>query len=108
MEEKPFERGRVIEITAGEYSNYHTRGHFIVLEEFYPFKQVIEFLKRNPEMKGKYAFDDDAYLSFLCTQGLLLEIHIPTDHLHVGNYSNFKEMHYSSQGESACWSDFYE
>lgn len=85
--------GTLLSIEAGEYSDHHIIGFFVVLKDFKPYRVLEVYLQLNEEQRLDFGFDNDRYLAYLIAQGLLLEVSYGT--IHVDNYSSVDEYHFS-------------
>lgn len=66
--------GSLLCIDDGSYSGYGVTGFFVALQEFSPDAMLAEFLRANPAQREPYRFKASAFLAFLLSRGLLLEI----------------------------------
>jgi hypothetical protein len=82
--------GTLISVTEGCYSDYSIKGFFVVLRDFKPFDLLDAYIELNPFEKKEYHFNEDKFLAYLLSNGLLLEINY--GHLHLSNYSSVEDV----------------
>ena len=84
------EKGKLVVISQGEYSDYQVLGVFIAEERFNPDDLKDEYLKLCPEEKQPYKFEERKFLNFVISKKLLKEIEYCE--FHLGNYGKIDEM----------------
>lgn len=82
--------GRLLCVDHGEYSDYSVRVFFVVLRDFDPRERLETYLTEHSEQQERYNFEDDAFLAWLISQGLLLELEYST--MYTGAYSSSSEF----------------
>lgn len=84
--------GSLICVDQGEYSDYSVRGFFVALRDFEPSERLDAYLAEHADQRETYQFQDDAFISALIAQGLLLEIKYST--MYTGAYSSHSEFRF--------------
>ena len=90
--------GKLLCISKGSYSDYSVVGFFVVLKDFFPYKELAERLNSNPDQMDNYCFEEDSFLASMLANGLLLEIEYGT--MHLTDYSNHEEFRFTPSNDS--------
>lgn len=77
--------GRLLMVDEGQASNYEVKGVFVILMDFFPYRELKEYLELNKKQSEEYHFEEDQFLNYLISKGYLLEIDY--DNLYLGAYS---------------------
>ena len=96
--------GSLLQVDTGEYSDYSVMGFFVVLTGFDPLEKRDEWIAQLPSRKRDYSFRENAFLLWLVSQGLLLEIARAT--LHLSDCADRMTVFPFGVGDEACeWKD---
>lgn len=82
--------GTLLSVESGRYSSYEVKGFFVVLRDFNPAEKLDAYLQANPKERDGYSFEEDSFLAWLLSTGLLLEIQYGV--MHLTDYSSASEF----------------
>lgn len=85
--------GNLLCAESGAYSDYRVKGFFVVLRDFMPNDELDLFVKDDPRQGEGYNFDEDKYLGFLISKGLLMQVNY--DILYLTGYSSIEEFYFT-------------
>ena len=78
------EKGKLVVISQGEYSDYCVLGVFIAQQKFNPDDLREEYLQIHPKHKEPYQFNERMFVEFIVSKKLVKEIKF--DEFHLGGY----------------------
>ena len=85
-------KGTLILVTQGAYSDYGIDGFYRAEKDIDIPGLLKEYLLAHPEQEGDYAFLASGFLTYLYARDPALLEEISFAELHLGDYSNVKEI----------------
>ena len=90
--------GKLICVDQGKYSDYYVLGLFVALQDFYPMRMLSKYLEKHQDQKIEYNFKPSQFLSYLISEGLLLEVDYGT--LFLGMYGSCEDITFNPGPEN--------
>lgn len=81
-------KGELITIATGEYSDYTVTGVFRILDDFEPQEVIDEYLREHPDQREPYSADISGFLAWLGRKCLIDPV--DSREWHIGSYSTFQ------------------
>lgn len=86
--------GALVHIESGAYSSRSTVGWFVCVQEFSPEETLAEYMTAHDEQSKHYSFDNDAFMAFVLSKGVIAEVAEFFDEWHLADYSNASEVEF--------------